>query len=367
MTNPTSAWGESSTRFFFELTPDRVLSAVETSGIRCTGRCMALGSFENRVYEVEIETDVPVRSVSDRFRVVKFYRPGRWTREQILEEHEFLLELAASEIPVIAPLRFDDGSTLHQDRATGIWYALFPRVGGRSPDEFNDEQLERVGRLLARIHNVGAIHPAAHRIRLDPDSYGTSNLRHLVDSGNLPEDLRGRYQGIVERIVERVRPWFERAAYQRVHGDCHLGNLLWNDQGPFFLDFDDMVMGPCVQDVWLLVPGNDVEAIRQRAVLIGAYEQMRSFDRESLRLVEPLRALRLVHFSAWISRRWEDPAFPGAFPHFNSYKYWSEQTEELARLERLIAADAQEVSRQGSASFYDPGEDEDEEPNGNRW
>jgi Ser/Thr protein kinase RdoA (MazF antagonist) len=325
-----SAWGDESTKFFNELTPDRILDAVERSlGVRCTGRAMALNSMENRVYELELELDEPPRNPSARFRIAKFYRPGRWSETQIREEHQFLADLQELEIPAVAPLAFVDGDTLHRLPDVGLWYAVFPKIGGRSPDELSDDQLAQVGRLLARMHNVGASRPAPHRIALTPETYGLTNLRYLVDGNALPPELRPSYVATVESICSLTAPWFADAGQQRIHGDCHLGNLLSGRDGLFFVDFDDMVRGPAVQDLWLLVPGRDEEAQRQLQVMIAAYEMMRPFDRRSLRLIEALRALRFVHFSAWIARRWQDPAFPRAFPHFGSGRYWGEQLADL--------------------------------------
>jgi Ser/Thr protein kinase RdoA (MazF antagonist) len=339
-----SAWGES-TRFFFELTPDRVLAAVEAAGLVSTGRCMALGSFENRVYDIELEPESAERfatggagRVANRV-VAKFYRPGRWSREQILEEHRFLLDLLEAEIPAIAPLSFAEGPdpTLRLLPEAGIWYALFPKVGGRAPDELSEDQCRRIGRLLGRVHNVGATREAAHRIRLDVETYGRSNLDVLLAGGFVPLDLETRYRAAAESVVAMSEPLLAQARYSRVHGDCHLGNLLWNQDGPFFLDFDDMVMGPAVQDVWMLVPGRDAEALLQRDWLLEGYEEMRQFDRRELRLIEPLRALRFIHYSAWVARRWEDPAFPQAFPEFGKQSYWERELRDLEEQAALIA------------------------------
>lgn len=339
----TSGWGEQ-TRFFFGLTPDQVIRAAETSGMELTGYCAALNSFENRVYELEVEkadAAAPASSASSRRRVAKFYRPGRWSREQILEEHAFLRELQEAEIPAIAPLPFPDGSTLHQT-PDGIHYAVFPKIGGRAPDEFAPEQLERVGRLLARIHAVGAARKADHRIELTPETYGLSNIEFVLKGGFLSPELRGRYERAALRVCDLARERFKRAnpRIQRVHGDCHPGNLLWNDAGPFFLDFDDMVRGPAVQDVWLLVPGRDPEALRLRESLLEGYSQMRGFDRAELELVEALRGLRFIHYSAWIARRWEDPAFPAAFPEFGSPAYWADETMDLEQQIRVLEGQA---------------------------
>jgi Ser/Thr protein kinase RdoA (MazF antagonist) len=328
-----SGWGDSTTKFFFELTPDRVLDAVETAGIRCTGRCQALGSFENRVYDVEIEWEGEGRppNASASRRVVKFYRPGRWSREQILEEHEFLRDLEAAEIPAVAPLAFPDGSTL-RTLESGIHYCLFPKVGGRAPDELDDESLARVGRLLARIHQVGRAKAAKHRIHLTPETYGIANLEFLLEKGLIPGEFRDRYEKAAREICSIVAPWFAEARSQRVHGDCHLGNLLFNpglgSGGWFFVDFDDMLVAPPVQDLWLLLPGRDRQKLD---TLVSAYEEIGEFDRASLRLIEPLRALRFIHYTGWVARRWDDPAFPQAFPQFGTYRYWKDETEDLER------------------------------------
>jgi Ser/Thr protein kinase RdoA (MazF antagonist) len=335
LTNP---WGSKATQHFFALTPGHILDAVERAGFHCTGRCLALNSMENRVYEVEIEVDDPraLRSPSDRFVIVKFYRPGRWSWDQIQDEHDFLFDLVDADIPVVAPKQRDDGHSIFEDEHLGLMYTLFPKIGGRSPDELDDESCQRVGRLLARMHGIGAIKPADHRIRLSTESYGVSNLKWLIDSGSIPVDIRSRYQKAVESICDMTAPWFAAARLQRIHGDCHLGNLLWGANGPFWVDFDDMVMGPPVQDLWLMIPGRDDEAQRKLNLTIAAYETMRPFDRETLRLIEPLRALRFVHFAAWIGRRWEDPSFSRAFPQFGSSRWWGEQLLDMEEQQLII-------------------------------
>jgi Ser/Thr protein kinase RdoA (MazF antagonist) len=333
----TSVWGDKETQFFYQLTPERILDAVESStGLRCTGRAMALNSMENRVYEIEIELDEKPGNPSDRFLIAKFYRPGRWSEVQILEEHAYLDDLVENEIPAVAPRRFLDGRTLHKLPDVDIWYAVFPKIGGRSPDELDDEQLARVGRLLARLHNVGASKPSKHRIQLTPTTYGIANLKYLLDSDAVPLEIRGDYKTTVESICELSEPLFTKAECQRIHGDCHLGNLLSGREGLFWVDFDDMVRGPKVQDIWLLLPGRDEYAQRQLRILLAAYEEMGTFNRETLKLIEPLRALRFVHFSAWIARRWQDPAFPRAFPHFGSTRYWQEQLVDLREQKAYI-------------------------------
>jgi Ser/Thr protein kinase RdoA (MazF antagonist) len=324
---------------FNRLTPEQVIDAVEVQGARCTGRFFALNSYENRVYQLELEGEPregrtgascaldepqggPARTV-----VGKFYRPGRWTRETILAEHRFLAELAELEIPVAGPLELAPGSTLGE--VEGIYYALFPRIGGRAPEELSDEQAQMLGRLIARIHNVGASRDEPARRRLTPETYGRDNLHYLLEHDHLPREVRPSYSSTVEILLDRITPLFAGVPAHRVHGDCHLGNLLWAPRGPTFLDFDDLIVGPAVQDIWMLVPSFDAEGQRQRQVLLEAYRQFRELDPTWLRLVEPLRALRYIHYSTWIARRWRDPIFPRTFPHFGTLQYWEGQVQDL--------------------------------------
>lgn len=320
-------------RFFFDLTPDAVIKAVEEGGYEPTGHCLTLNSYENRVYDLMLEDGSHV--------VGKFYRPGRWTREQILEEHRFLHELKADEIPVCAPLTFPDGETLRQ--TNGIYYALWPRTGGRVPDELSDDEVSLLGRLLARIHNVGAARPAAHRIELTGEAYGLEPLAYLEEHGFLPSHCRDRYAAAVRAIVELYETLRVGVPVHRIHGDCHLGNLLHGTAGWFFLDFDDFLTGPAVQDLWMLVPARDGEGLRQRELFIDAYRLFRDFDTAWLRLIEPLRALRYIRYAAWIARRWEDPAFPAAFPHFGTVQYWEEETTDLEEQLAYIRATVEDL------------------------
>jgi Ser/Thr protein kinase RdoA (MazF antagonist) len=322
---------------FFSLSPHSVLDAVELIGVRCTGRLMALNSMENRVYQVEVEVDSEddLESEYERSRVVKFYRPGRWSREQILAEHRFLSTLEDRDISVVCPLAFPDGSTMKQT-ADGIYFSVFPRVGGRCLDELSDDQLRLLGRLTARMHLAGASVDLDERITLNCETYGTHNLNYLLQSELLPADYRETYASVVERILSTSQGWFETAAYQPIHGDFHVGNILWHNQMCQVVDFDDSLNGPCVQDIWLIVPGRDEDAKRRRELLLEGYEQMRDFNRETLRLIEPLRALRMIHFSAWIAKRWDDPSFPRVFPLFGSNEYWREQFMALDECLRLM-------------------------------
>ena len=321
------------TEFFFRLTPEWVLRAVEAGGLRPTGHTTALTCLENRVHDVRLQDGSHV--------VVKFYRPGRWSREAILDEHRFLEDLREAEISVCTPLPFADGGTLQE--VEGIFYAIWPRTGGRSPAELSDAQIEALGRLLARIHGVGTARRAEHRPVLTGASYGLEPLVFLEDHGFLPPPCARRYRRAVEEIVSIYTAWSDGVPLQRIHGDCHFGNLLHGPtaegQGDawFFLDFDDFLVGPAVQDVWMLIPGRDGEGARQRELLLTAYREFQDFDARWLRLVEPLRSLRFVRYAAWIARRWEDPAFPSAFPHFGSHEYWENETRDLEEQVALLS------------------------------
>jgi Ser/Thr protein kinase RdoA (MazF antagonist) len=315
---------------FFSLTPERVLAAVEAAGLHTNPVCYPLNSFENRVYEVELE---------DRARIIaKFYRPGRWSEEQILEEHRFLADLAAEEIPV-CPLRaFPDGSTLK--RQDGIFYSLAERRGGRAPDELDDAAVERLGMLVGRMHAVAVRRTAPHRLHLDADTYVRANLAWLEEHGTVPPPLRGRYFAAAGAIADLADRLMAGVPVHRVHGDLHLGNLLYRDGVLHVLDFDDMATAPAVQDLWLALPGRDAHTRRQHEIFIEAYERFRLFDRSTLRLIEPLRALRVIHFSTWIARRWHDPIFPVTWPQFGEEGYWRQETDELERQLALIEREA---------------------------
>lgn len=312
------------TDLFFALTPHKVLEAVEKAGYACNPLCYPLNSFENRVYEVELE---------DRTRIVaKFYRPGRWSTAQILEEHQFLRDLEEAEVPVCPPLKLPNGGTL--DEIDGTAYCLFPRKGGRAPDEPDDELLLRLGMLTARIHNVGSSRKAEHRLRLNGDEFIRKNVAVFREKNALPPRLASRYERAAEYIQKSVDMYLATTEVHRIHGDLHHGNLLLRDDVLCVIDFDDMVIGPAVQDFWLLVPGRDVESRMQREVFLEGYTQLRSFDRRSLALIEPLRGLRRIHYSAWITKRWHDPIFPRTFPQFGTEAYWDEETRDLEEIVR---------------------------------
>lgn len=320
-------WGNEQTQFFYQLDPETILSSVESIGLIPTGRCFALNSMENRVYEIQIESESTV--ATEHFVIAKFYRPGRWTQEQILEEHEFLKDLKEAEVPVIAPIEIN-GSTLFEVPNQKLLFCVFPKQGGRAPQDMNEEVLQIMGRLLARIHSVGATKKAPHRIQISPDTFGIQNLEYLLQSKSIPHPYEHEYSKVVREICEISAPLFANIRNQRIHGDCHLGNIISRENiGIYFIDFDDMLMGPAIQDIWLVVPGGDDQAKQDRLILVEAYESMNDFDRTTLKLVEPLRSLRLIHFAAWISKRWEDPAFKQAFPFFGNDQYWATQTSDL--------------------------------------
>ncbi len=307
------------------LTPDTVLDALESLNLRCDGHQMALNSYENRVYQVGIEGDLPL--------IAKFYRPQRWSDAQILEEHSFAAELAAAEIPVVAPL-LQGGVSLHH--FSGFRFALFARRGGRTPELENPDTLEWLGRFLGRIHAIGATRPFATRPTLDARSFGRESRDWLLADEVIPRDLRAPWQAAADLALEHVAHCYERAgqvALIRLHGDCHPGNLLWvedgAERGPHFVDLDDARMAPAIQDLWMLLPGDREAASQALGSLVKGYEDFCDFDDHQLPLIEALRTLRLMHHSAWIARRWADPAFPAAFPWFASPRYWQDRILEL--------------------------------------
>lgn len=303
------------------LSPDLVLEAVESTGRLTDGRLLALNSYENRVYQVGIEDDTPL--------VAKFYRPARWTDAQILEEHQFVAELVDAELPVVAPLEDASGKTLFE--FGDFRFSLFPRRGGHAPELDNLDCLLVMGRFLARLHNVGAVRPFECRPTLDSQGFGHDAVQFLLEHF-VPKDLRIPYETLTRDLLavvdEKIAsvPGIRRL---RVHGDCHVGNVLWRDDNPHFIDLDDARMAPAIQDIWMLLSGDREAQKRQLGEIIEGYEEFREFDPRELHLVEPLRTLRMLHFSAWIGRRWDDPAFPKAFPWFNSPRYWGEEILSL--------------------------------------
>lgn len=314
---------------YYGLDPDHILDAVESLGLRCDGRLLALNSYENRVYQVGVEDGVPL--------VAKFYRPARWSDEAILEEHAFTLELAEHELPVIAPLRDPAGQTLHHHG--GYRFAVYPRRGGRHLELDDVSRLTSMGRFMARIHNIGALRTFAHRPTLSVEHFGEESYRFVLEQGIVPADLVTAYRSMAEDVLVRVRACFRRAGEVnliRLHGDCHPGNVLWTEDGPHFVDFDDCRMGPAAQDLWMLLSGERDAMTLQLAYLLDGYTEFRDFDPRELHLVEALRTLRMLHHSAWLARRWSDPAFPRAFPWFDSPRYWEDQILALREQAALM-------------------------------
>lgn len=303
------------------LTPDVILDAIESTGYLADGRMLALNSYENRVYQIGIEDEKPL--------IAKFYRPGRWSDDQILEEHDYTQELADRELPVVPPLNID-GKSLFE--FSGYRFSLSPRRGGRAPELDNPEVLEWMGRFLGRIHAIGAIRLFAHRPAIDIGSFGDQPRDWLLKHDFIPADLRETWLSVIDQALKGVRACYALAGNVnniRLHGDCHVGNVLYTDDGPHFVDFDDCRTGPAMQDLWMLLSGSREEMTRQLRDVLEGYEEFADFDRRELHLMEALRTLRLIHYSAWLAQRWGDPAFPMAFPWFNTQRYWQDRILEL--------------------------------------
>ena len=318
------------------LTPERVLDALERVGYRCDGRLLALNSYENRVYMVGLEDSTQC--------VVKFYRPERWSDQQILEEHRFVDQLVAREIPVVAAILDESGTSLH--RADNFRFAVFERRGGRAPELESQSTREWLGRFIGRIHAVGGTAPFVHRPAVDIETFGYEPRRWVTEHRIVPPPLDAVWTSVVDQALTAVAACEVRAGALksiRLHGDCHPGNILWTEGdvvhagGPHFVDFDDSRSGPALLDLWMLLSGTRDEMTRQLADLLTGYEQFRSFDARELHRLEALRTLRMIHYSAWLARRWDDPAFPAAFPFFGTERYWQDQI--LALREQVAAMD----------------------------
>ncbi|GFO62472.1 serine/threonine protein kinase [Geomonas paludis] len=312
---------------FHTLTPNFIMDAVESQGYRCDCRTSALNSYENRVYQVGIEEEKPL--------IAKFYRPGRWSDEQIVEEHSFCLELAEHELSVVPPMVNASGESLFHYH--GFRFALYPRQGGHAPEFDNDENLLILGRMLGRIHSIGAVRPFEQRPTLDSRDFGHDSVA-LIRERFIPQEYRESYEAVTSQLLQVVDEAFAsvpQVRYIRAHGDCHAGNILWRDDAPHFVDFDDARMAPAVQDLWMMLSGDRPRQLAQLAQLIKGYEEFCDFNPAELRLVEALRALRMLHYSAWLARRWDDPAFPTAFPWFNTVRYWG---EHILQLREQVAA-----------------------------
>jgi len=314
---------------FYGLTPEKALDSIEKQGFPLSGRFLQLNSYENRVFSVELDKDLKADN-QDESLVAKFYRPERWSLESVQEEHDFLFELKKSGLPVVAPLINSESKTcFYMDNIIGT---LFPKQKGRSPQELTTEEMKSVGRLLARIHNVGVQKTAKCRPNLNAKTYGDSSLS-IIEPILSPE-VGDTYIGLANDILDACEEFLEEETYIRIHGDCHKGNLLQTDpiEGPkefFFVDFDDFCNGPPVYDFWMLFLGQNEE---HKESFLEGYKEFRSFNNRSLRLLEPLRGLRMIYYSAWILRRWKDPSFKILFPDYGKYNYWAEETDQLRRI-----------------------------------
>jgi Ser/Thr protein kinase RdoA (MazF antagonist) len=318
----------SSAHPYSTLTPDSVLDAISSLGLRPDGRLLGLNSYENRVYQVWLEEPSGSPAGSGPV-VVKFYRPGRWSDAQIGEEHAFALELAEREVPVVAPLAFNEQTI---SRTAEFSFAVYPRRGGRTPNLEDPKALEWIGRFIGRIHAVGSSRAFESRGALNPKSFGHEPRAFLLKSNFVPPDLLDAWKAATEQALSGITRSYERAGAIRdirLHGDCHVGNILWTAEGPHFVDLDDARMGPAMQDLWMLLSGDRAAMGRQLHHVLAGYEDFAELDRRELLILEALRTLRLIHYSAWIARRWDDPAFPAAFPWFNTQRYWQDRILEL--------------------------------------
>lgn len=308
------------------LSPELVLDAVESLGQLPTGHCFALNSYENRVYQIGLD---------DHEVVAKFYRPERWTDQCIQEEHDFSQALADNEIPVVAPWRDQTGQSLFAYQ--GFRYALFAKRGGRAPDLDNFDHLEWLGRFLGRIHLQGKAKAFTHRPALTPETFGWVAREKVLQSEQLPRDAAEQYATTSEHLLNAIAQVYRATPHHtiRLHGDCHPGNILWTESGPHFVDMDDCRMGPAVQDLWMLLNGSRQDMHIQLDAILEGYRMFCDFDTRELALIESLRALRLIHYTAWLSQRWTDPAFPRAFPWFSDAAYWQSHIQDLEQ-QRMV-------------------------------
>jgi len=313
---------ETETHPFSTLTPDLVMDATESVGYQCDARILELNRYENRVYQIGIEDDKPV--------VGKFYRPNRWSDEQILEEHVFTQDLADNEISVVAPLKIKGESTL--ETYSGFRFALYPRRGGRAPNLDDLGNLEILGRHIGRIHAFGSDGQFKFRPTISVETYGHQSRKFLLENNFIPIELVPAYEALADHLLADLDKIFSDASSIesiRLHGDCHMGNVLWRDDLPHFVDFDDARMGPPIQDLWMMLSGEREDQTRQLTSILKGYKDFCHFNYSQIRLIEPLRTLRMMHHSYWIAKRWFDPAFPRAFPFFNTERYWSNHILEL--------------------------------------
>lgn len=305
---------------YFNLTPDHILDALESVGVESEPSLLALNSYENRVYRFQ---------EGDRYRVVKFYRPDRWTDEQILEEHQFSVQLLDADLPVATPLLFSGQTLLNYQ---SFRFAIFPCLGGREPALDNEQVLRQLGRTMARIHNIGTTEAFHHRNQLSVQLMGNETLQYLQQHQSIPEYLQPSFFSISNQLIDLCNQQLPDAGSYpviRLHGDCHPGNILWSESGPSFVDLDDAVMGPEIQDLWMLLPNQGEGDILLKEALLAGYSEFRDLDPEQFHWVEALRALRMIHYSGWLAKRWQDPAFKMHFPWFGEPQYWEQQILDL--------------------------------------
>ena len=308
------------------LTPDAILNAMESIGLQPTGGLHALNSYENRVYQISLE--------DGEFCIAKFYRPGRWSEAAIAEEHTYTQELFDAELSVVPPLLLKGQRYFVHE---GYGFAVFPRQGGHAPNLENIDDLEVLARSIGRMHALGATTGFQHRIELSSERLGANSRSFLLENDFLPLEMEQAYASVSEHILQRVEPLMRDLPLIRIHGDCHMGNILWREETPHFVDFDDCLMGPPIQDLWMLLSGDRADQTAQLAFILDAYNDFYEFDTRTLALIEPLRALRIMYHAGWIARRWNDPAFPIAFPTFATVNYWANHV--LALREQLAALD----------------------------
>jgi Ser/Thr protein kinase RdoA (MazF antagonist) len=314
---------------FHSLTPDRIITLVEKAlDRRCTNLCRPLISYINRVYELEAEDGSGL--------IAKFYRPGRWSQDGLQDEHDFLLELADREIPVIAPLMLRDGGSL--GIYENIYFAVFPKTGGRSYDEYNDDQWLELGRLLGRTHSVGAMHLPKDRLTMAPDRSTRQQVDFILAGGFMPDDMLARFKDLTDTLINEINPLFNKREMIRIHGDCHFSNLIYRPAESFYIiDFDDMVVGPPVQDFWMLLPGYREDSLAEIEIFLEGYEMFRDFDYGSLRLIEPLRAMRYIHYTAWCAHQFAEDGETRVDANFGSRQYWQIEMDDLEdQLEKIM-------------------------------
>ncbi len=313
---------------FSTLQPDLILDALTQCGLDVSSGLLALNSYENRVYQFSAYRDNAARP--EKY-VVKFYRPQRWSGQQLQEEHDFAFELAAADIPVVVPIKLDGQSLLQY---AGYYFALFPSRGGRTLEIDNDDQLAMLGRFLGRLHQVGKAKPFKQRPAFSVDSHLLQSRTTLSTLELIPGYLRPAFDSALDQVIAACVQQYQPQTLIRLHGDCHAGNLFYVDQGPFFVDLDDCRSGPAIQDLWMMLSGDRHQQRDTLELMLEEYEQYCEFDPAELKLIEPLRAMRMVHYMAWLARRWQDPAFPMNFPWFGTDKYWEQQC--LALKEQLF-------------------------------